>query len=88
MSLQEIKLSLIQAIVNSDSVAWLQRVEQLILQERDPLAEARQPAPETLSIQDLKHAQGYDGAALTQWLRTHDPGVWADEDFEQLLQLT
>jgi len=87
MSLQEIKLILIQTIVNSDSATLLQRVQHMLLPENDPLSIAREPMPKSLDLEILKREQGYDGAAYEHWLHSHDHSAWADEDFDELLQL-
>lgn len=87
MSLQEIKLTLIQTIVNSESFTLLQRAQRIFQLEDDPLAIAREPMPQSLDLETLKQEQGYDGAAYSHWLQSHDHSVWADENFEELLQL-
>mgnify|MGYP006268106479 FL=1 len=94
MHLPTLKLTLIRRITELRDESLLQQVWELLMGEKaaepapryDLLAEARQPVPDTISLQTLKQAQGYDSVALDRHFRELDRSIWAGEDEQELLQ--
>jgi len=95
MHLPTLKLTLIRRITELCDESLLQRVWELLMEEKaaepapryDLLTEARQPVPDPLSLQTLKQEQGYDSEALDRYFRELDRSIWAGEDEQRLMEL-
>ncbi|MEN0047332.1 MAG: hypothetical protein AAF806_09765 [Bacteroidota bacterium] len=88
MSIESTKLEIIKIIIalqNEDIVKQLLLFLSSI-DEKDALAIAKIPTPESIDLGLLKKIQGYDTEKLSQAHKAIDHELWKDEDLEELLK--
>lgn len=101
MNIESAKLKIIQIITNIQSETLVSRILLFVTQfvekpqtelkneERekyDPLAIARIPTPETISLEELRKENGYSTTKLRKAHAQIDTDLWADESLEELLE--
>lgn len=94
MDITATKLEIIKAIAELESEVLIKKILALLpnakrdyvpTPEEDPLAVAREPIPDYITIESLKKEQDYSIKKMNEFFDKTDRSIWAGEDLMEVL---